>query len=394
MTRSVLSGLLLVCSLVGCGTVSGPPSVRPVPAATGRPLDESEVARLGFAFPPAGYRAQAVEVGCAHACALTASGAVECWGRNQFGELGDGTRVDRRVPAPVLGLPPVAEIAVGCAHACARTASGEVWCWGGGDLGEIGDGARAGYRSTPVRVPEVDASAIDASGMSTCARSVTAETRCWGSMAWPDGSFEVAPSPRALGPAASSNVLTSRSTRACALVSVDPEAGDGRGGVVCWGHREQRGNDTPPFEAPTPVPSLAGVLDLDGNGLFYCAADAAAAFCWGSSLSMMTGSEPNVPTRFELGASAELAVGDGFLCGRAGSGGTSETRCMSFDVEVSLVDRSGTAYALEREPRSIPSLRGLTAIDAGSPATCGIDAAGLVQCAVLYAVPRPAAPPS
>lgn len=386
MTRSVLSGFLVGCFLVGCGTVSGPSSARPIPAAMGRPLDESEVARLGLAFPPAGYRAQAVEVGCAHACALSASGAVECWGRNQFGELGDGTLVDRPAPAPVLGLPPVAEIAVGCAHACARTGSGEVWCWGGGGLGEIGDGAQAGHRSTPVRVPDLNASSIDASGSSNCARSATGEIRCWGSMVWPDGSFDVAPSPRVLGPAASSHVLTSRSTRACAL--------DGRGGVACWGHREQRGNDTPPFEGPTPVPSLDGVLDLDGNAFFYCAAGAAAAFCWGSSLSMMTGSEPNVPARFELGAGAQLAVGDGFLCGRAGSAATTETRCMSFDVEVSLVDRSGTAYALTREPRSIPPLGGLTAIDAGSLATCGIDAAGLVQCVVLYAVPRPPAPPS
>ena len=47
----------------------------------------------------------------AHSCALTSAGTVKCWGRNEFGELGDGTKTERHRPVGVIGFgappPPV-----------------------------------------------------------------------------------------------------------------------------------------------------------------------------------------------------------------------------------------------------------------------------------------------
>ncbi len=39
-----------------------------------------------------------------HTCALLADGHVRCWGKNQFGQLGDGTLTDHVDPRPPLGL--------------------------------------------------------------------------------------------------------------------------------------------------------------------------------------------------------------------------------------------------------------------------------------------------
>ena len=39
--------------------------------------------------------------GNAHSCVVTADGAALCWGLNYYGELGDGTTVNRPVPTPV-----------------------------------------------------------------------------------------------------------------------------------------------------------------------------------------------------------------------------------------------------------------------------------------------------
>ncbi len=48
------------------------------------------------------YTANAIAVGGAHDCAILPDGSLECWGANQYGQLGDGTLIGRLNPAPVV----------------------------------------------------------------------------------------------------------------------------------------------------------------------------------------------------------------------------------------------------------------------------------------------------
>ena len=45
----------------------------------------------------------ALDLGNDHGCAIRTSGQLWCWGRNQYGRLGDGTTEDRFSPVPILG---------------------------------------------------------------------------------------------------------------------------------------------------------------------------------------------------------------------------------------------------------------------------------------------------
>ena len=77
-------------------------------------------------------------------CAVLTSGAVDCWGDNTFGELGNGSTTDSDVPVAT-GITTASAVAGSAddqdATACALLASGGVDCWGSGEAGQLGNGA-------------------------------------------------------------------------------------------------------------------------------------------------------------------------------------------------------------------------------------------------------------
>ncbi len=226
-------------------------------------------------------------------CALMSDGTVRCWGRNDYGQLGDGTTTSRATPAAVPGLSNVTEVAVGrgfttvTGHTCARLADSTVRCWGYNSHGQIGDG--------------------------------TTTNR---------------PTPYDPGVAGVVHVAVGQ-THTCALIN--------DGTVRCWGANESGhlGNGgTAPTAMPTSVVGLTNATQLSLTGLTSCARSSDGRVrCWGSNVSYALGYYgAGRPYPVDLGLSdvAEVHMGSSHVCARIATGGT--VACWGFNSQGQLGD--------------------------------------------------------
>lgn len=130
-----------------------------------------------------GSNVRAISAGGGHICALNGAGRVFCWGRNSSGQLGDGSTANRPIPVrvPGFGQGDARMISAGSEHTCAIDNQRRAFCWGRNGFGQIGDGTRFN-RPSPTRLEGVGARvrAIAAGGAHSCAINSIGRTFCWG----------------------------------------------------------------------------------------------------------------------------------------------------------------------------------------------------------------------
>lgn len=126
----------------------------------------------------------AVAAGWEHALALKSDGTVWAWGRNDDGQLGDGTTTIRLTPVQVVGLSGITSISAGEGFSIALqrdgAAGGIVWAWGRNDRGQLGDGSTLN-RPVPVMTLGVtDVASVAAGREFAVARMASGTLKAWG----------------------------------------------------------------------------------------------------------------------------------------------------------------------------------------------------------------------
>jgi alpha-tubulin suppressor-like RCC1 family protein len=262
-------------------------------------------------------------LGMQHTCLVGKDGSVRCWGRNDHGQLGDGTTVDRHAPTLVAGVSGVRSVAAGYLHTCAlledgtarcwgaladaevhapravdglanaaelaagddftcaRLADGAARCWGTNDAAQLGDGTIGGSRAAAAPVTGLaGVRSIAAGRYHACAVLETGGVRCWGNGAHGaigDGATDTRATPAATVGIGAASAVGVGEDHSCAL---------SRDGVVaCWGwdYFGQVGDPTETDRlTPTPVDGISRAVQLSASQLFNCTRLAdATTWCWG-----------------------------------------------------------------------------------------------------------------
>jgi alpha-tubulin suppressor-like RCC1 family protein len=133
---------------------------------------------------------ESISVGYLYVCGVAHEktgyvGAVFCWGRNNWGKLGNGVinaQLPYASPQRVLGGIPFERVIAGFDHTCALSFEQRVYCWGNNWYGQLGvspDPTTAS--SVPVRSDTtLKFKKIAAGGVNTCGITLNGDAYCWG----------------------------------------------------------------------------------------------------------------------------------------------------------------------------------------------------------------------
>ena len=335
----------------------------------------------------------AVANGANHTCAIRNDGTVACWGRNDFGQLGNGDSGANKLsatPAAVKNLSNAVAIAVGIDSTCAIQSGGKVYCWGenGGNKLQV-----ANYAGVPATTATLIAGIADAVALSIgdkhqCALRATGGVVCWGNNQYAqigNGAMggmlaptDVVDSGGPGGLLAGATSVSAAGGATCATLNDSS--------VRCWGtnynnQMAQPGGDVAKLN-PTAIAGL-GAKNVSLGGYFGCAIKTAGSVaCWGMGTlgqrgdGTLSGVFGDITPSNVAGLTAVAAIetGANTVCALRTNG---TLACWGDNALGQLGDSGGGVSAL---PHDVLNLSGISQMSVGDGHSCAVSKLNQVSC--------------
>lgn len=256
-------------------------------------------ARTDWAQVSAGYDAT---------CAIRTDHRLFCWGSDVSGYLGNGAGTqDQSVPGEVAGgRTDWAQVSAGGGAVCATTTAGRLFCWGSDYRGSAGNGGGASQVDAPAQVAgaATDWASVNAGFAHVCARKTTGALFCFGDDTYgqlgdgaPTGSFATSPVAVA-GNSLDWTSITTTDDHSCAT--------NASGRLFCWGLDDlcalgAAGQDCANRSEPAEVRGTSTDWDQAAPGSkFTCALRTTGRiYCWGATWRAGLGQVLASPSRWQ-----------------------------------------------------------------------------------------------
>jgi alpha-tubulin suppressor-like RCC1 family protein len=310
---------------------------------------------------------KSLALGASYSCAVMSDETARCWGYNAEGQLGNGSRTTSLVPAAVSGLTGVKSLALGALHSCAVMSDETARCWGYNAQGQLGNGSRT-TSLVPVAVSGLTGvKSLDLGAYHSCAVMSDETVRCWGSNnhgQLGNGSRTTSLVAVAVSGLTGVKSLSSGGSHSCAVMSDET--------ARCWGYNEygQLGNGSRTTSSvPVAVSGLTGVKSLSSGSHSCAVMTDETARCWGNNSSGELGNgsrtDSLVPVAvWGLTGAKSLSVGESHSCAVM----SDETaRCWGYNSSGQLGNGSRTTSLVPVLVRDL-MFNVIPAVVAGAPA--------------------------
>ena len=331
-----------------------------------------------------GRTAVAVSAGVLHTCVILDNGDLKCWGRDNYGQLGDGgsnTNTDAPSSTAIdLGTGRTAvAVSAGLSHTCAILDNGDLKCWGQDYYGQLGDGGSSTNTNAPSSTA-IDlgtgrtAVAVSAGTHHTCAILDNGDLKCWGYDQYGqlgDGGTNTdtnAPSSTAidLGTGRTAVAVSAGYYHTCVILD--------NGDLKCWGYDYygqlgdggQLWTSSNPTDTNTPSSTAIDLgtgrtaVAVSANHHTCAILDNGDLKCWGYNQYGQLGdggsnTNTNAPssTAIDLGTgrtAVAVSVGSGHTCAILDNG---DSKCMGWDYAGQLGDGGTTPGTDQASPVAV-----------------------------------------
>ncbi|WII70528.1 hypothetical protein QJS83_08665 [Bdellovibrio sp. 22V] len=339
-----------------------------------------------------------VGMGYTHTCAVTTGGVAKCWGANNKGQLGDGTLTASSSPVLVSGGALYSDISAGGSndggggHTCAITQAGQLQCWGRNDFGQLGIGSLTN-QSSPQNVDAgVTYSSVVIGYNTSCAITTSGALKCWGGNAKGqvgDGTVMTRTAPVLIDSGVSYAKVSVAQDHVCALTTGNK--------VKCWGDNTsfQLGRETQ-IKVPTEIDASENYKSLSvGGGSYNASVPVSCGVtvgnylkCWGVNPNgifnnSVVGVETVSVRDVDIGAIySKISMG-----GRSGCGisADQDLLCWGANNNFQIGDRTDwnrytPVFADAGNKYSFVSVAAGTVTSSQTPHTCAITTTGVLKC--------------